>query len=128
MFKTEKEIGQTPDKWVILKYVGKDGIILSVFGGWGGGYLHGQSWKRSSAIKSVTRQDGMFIAETESGSTYNLRVTGIGYTTQTASMATSMREAAGTPGDFKLEILDELEDVTKHLESILRSDGDDIRL
>lgn len=117
MFHTEKETGQTPDKWVILKYVGKGDVVYVVFAGWGGGYLHGQSWKRSSAIKTVTRQDGMFIVETESGSTYHLRDGGLGYTGQTASLAAHMKEAAG---DYELVFLDNSEDVTKAFDEIRR--------
>ncbi len=112
MHETEKEIGVTPDRWVILQYAGKGPAVYSIFAGWDGGYLHGASWKRSSIIKKITRTDDKFIVETKSGSTYNLRDTGIGYTGQTAAIASQMKEAEAE-GEYQLEFIDELEAVKK---------------
>lgn len=65
-----------PDKFILISI---DGWYL-VFCGWGGGYLHGQSWKRSSGILSTKKVNNTYHIKTETGSTYVLPIARIGCT------------------------------------------------
>lgn len=60
----------TPDRWVIISYnEGGEDVVL---GGWGGGYLHGDSWRRSTPIKNATfnPEQKVWTFDNESGSRY----------------------------------------------------------
>lgn len=56
----------TPDRWVVLML----GSEPTIFGGWGGGYLHGSSWRRSTAVRSVNITPTHYEFSCASGSTY----------------------------------------------------------
>ena len=68
------EQGITPDSWVILEVNHEGEQFQKVLAGWSGGYLHGDSWRLSSPIKSIdiTIGDDKLVVYTESGSCYNL--------------------------------------------------------
>lgn len=60
-----------PDKWVVIEIDQGGGIKHQrVFAGWYGGYLHGDSWKMNSGIKSYTLVDDVYEFHGESGSVY----------------------------------------------------------
>jgi len=58
-----------PDGWCILKMPTD---YYRIFGGFAGGYAQGDSWKFSSAIVELTREDGQYTIRTFSGSEYVL--------------------------------------------------------
>lgn len=60
-----------PDAWVIVELDSAEhGKIYKVLAGWYGGFTHGNSWKLSSGIESVTFDDEQYIMPQSSGSTY----------------------------------------------------------
>lgn len=76
-----------PDKWIIVRFDTDDGdTITKILAGWSGGYLTGDSWKLSSGITKVTKEEDVFIVENYSGSRYYLRSTSIGVTGWTTSI------------------------------------------
>ncbi len=78
----------TPDRWVIVDW-GNPG--LAIISGWGGSYLYGASWRRSSVITHVQREDdNTFVVKTGS-SVYVLRLEGIGYTSMSAGIAEKIK-------------------------------------
>lgn len=58
----------TPDKWVVLYHPEDD--VHTIFGGWYGGYLTGDSWRRSTAIQKVEEDDDSYTFTNMSGSVY----------------------------------------------------------
>jgi hypothetical protein len=61
----------TPDKWVVVKIIGKDTPpIHKVFACWFGGYLDGDSWKLNSGITRAYEEGHCFMFDGSSGSTY----------------------------------------------------------
>lgn len=82
----------TPDKWVILRHAGGEHTIL---GGWGGGYLHGASWRRSTPmLKAEELTDRAYgdkrikywRVHNASGSVYEVAEGGYGTTSMTATI------------------------------------------
>jgi hypothetical protein len=71
------EQGQVPDRWVIIKVTKHDENKTEryVLSGWYGGYLGGDSWRKSSNIvkEEVLDDRGNIKVTTESGSTYLLK-------------------------------------------------------
>lgn len=57
-----------PDKWVVLYHPEHD--VHTILGGWGGGYHHGDSWRRSTPIQHVVEHDEFYEVHNESGSVY----------------------------------------------------------
>jgi hypothetical protein len=61
----------TPDSWTILEMKHGNQITYKVFAGWSGGYLHGDSWKLSSGIKTAELDEGgTYLFDNFSGSLY----------------------------------------------------------
>lgn len=61
---------ETPDYWVILKFIVKDKIYYKVFATFVGGYLDGDRWKMNSGIVSVEENDDSYLFKGLSGSIY----------------------------------------------------------
>tara|TARA_B100000674_G_scaffold384027_1_gene327282 strand:+ start:2388 stop:2732 length:345 start_codon:yes stop_codon:yes gene_type:complete len=61
-----------PDKWVIIKLLGKDETtpLYKVFATWYGGYLGGDTWKLNSGIRSVEDNGDSYTFHGYSGSEY----------------------------------------------------------
>lgn len=106
------EQGISPDRWVIT--------VLSVYGetkagllvGWSGGYLDGDSFRRSTEVKTFEDTGDSFKAVTYSGSTYNLRKTAIGMNGIMGSVYSNLAELQTE--DQKITLLAELVDVEKY--------------
>ena len=60
----------TPDAWVIVRLSGKGEVVDKVFGGWYGGYLHGDSWRLNSGITEVKDRGDNYEFVGSSGSSY----------------------------------------------------------
>lgn len=78
-----------PNKWVILRHAGGEHTIL---GGWGGGYLHGASWRSSTAMLKAEeltykvyggKRIKYWRVHNASGSVYELAEGGYGTTSMT---------------------------------------------
>lgn len=60
-----------PDKWVVLRLTQPDGEVwFRLFGGWYGGYLHGDSWRANSGITKIVVKDDHYGVYGSSGSCY----------------------------------------------------------
>lgn len=77
----ERNISETPDKWVVLKLNNGGEILYKVFGSWAGGYLDGDRWKANSGIVSVDEDDGYYYFIGYSGSCYKCHKKGYGVMT-----------------------------------------------
>jgi len=72
----ERNITETPDKWVVLElnnggYLSsKPEPLYKIFGSWAGGYLKESSWKMNSGIVSVEEDDEYYYFIGYSGSCY----------------------------------------------------------
>lgn len=59
-----------PECWKVIEFT-KDGeTIRKVFGGWRGGYLHGDSWRLNSGIVKTEDIGDAYIFHGSSGSQY----------------------------------------------------------
>ena len=66
----ERNITETPDKWVVLKLKNEGTTIYKVFGSWAGGYLDGDRWKANSGITRVEEDLENYYFYGHSGSCY----------------------------------------------------------
>jgi len=75
----ERNISETPDKWVVVKIDNnRDKPFYKVFATWAGGYLDGDRWKLNSGIKSVESDDDYYYFIGHSGSCYKCHKKGYG--------------------------------------------------
>ncbi len=74
----ERNISETPEKWVILKLPNN---IYKVFGTWVGGYLENNRWKLNSGIKNVEQDADFYYFIGFSGSCYKCHKNGYGTAT-----------------------------------------------
>jgi hypothetical protein len=78
----ERNISETPDKWVVVKIDNSlDTPFYKVFATWAGGYLDGDRWKLNSGIKSVESDDDYYYFIGHSGSCYKCHKKGYGTAT-----------------------------------------------
>jgi len=70
MMSKERNITETPDRWVFLELKNKGTTIYKVFGSWAGGYLDGDRWKANSGVISVEEDDEYYYFIGYSGSCY----------------------------------------------------------
>lgn len=104
----------TPDRFIILKYL--EDNSYAILAGWSGGYLDGDSWRRSSRLKSAKPNEHGYEVTTES-STYQLRASSLGYTTlmvHILNQLSQLEEAADI-----IEVFDEPEQVEKIIRSLM---------
>jgi len=67
-----------PDKWVIIKFKGKDSTWYKVLGSWYGGYLDGDSWRLSSGLEKIEEDGEFYLMKNFSGSVYKCHKTSDG--------------------------------------------------
>lgn len=60
----------TPDRWILVRLVYDDDIIVKVLGSWNSGYLIGESWRLSSGVKEIIPDGDFYNIENVSGSIY----------------------------------------------------------
>lgn len=96
MKKNARKYDYHPDRWVIVKLQPTDGSAhhYRVFGTWGGGYLHGQSWKLNSGIESAILEDDYFYFAGHSGSVYKCHKGSYGYFSYGMSVLSNMIEGS----------------------------------
>ena len=61
-----------PDRWVIVKFVGKDKTWYKVLGSWYGGYVNGDSWRMSSGLEKIEEDGDNYLMRNVSGSVYKV--------------------------------------------------------
>ena len=59
-----------PDRWVMLKISDPNTTCYKILAGWGGSYLHGQSWKLNSGVTKVEKEGDYLLFSGYSGSVY----------------------------------------------------------
>ena len=59
----------TPDKWVIVRILGKD-PHYRIFGSWYGGFTGSDSWRMNSGVEKVTEDGNHWVFHGGSGSQY----------------------------------------------------------
>lgn len=64
-----------PDLWCLIEWDGQHHVLAS----WRGGYLDGDSWRRSTPIVHVEDHGDFRIITTKSGSRYKLYKNNYGY-------------------------------------------------
>lgn len=95
----------TPDKFVIIKITGDNETFYRVFGSWGGGYLHGDSWRLNSGIERH-EIDGDYINFIgSSGSVYRCYIQSEGVTGYTGSVLQQMLERTNIEDGWEAETI-----------------------
>jgi len=95
-----------PDSWVVLKitnikrsgntgYGRTEEVLYKVLAGWGGGYLHGDSWRLNSGINLVFDHDREIHFYGESGSNYICHKETYGLRMSTAGIFKQLQEKFG---------------------------------
>lgn len=90
-----------PDFWVVLKVPFVGPSLYKVLGAWSGGYIHGNSWRLSSGVTKVIKDNDYYNFENVSGSCYRCHKDAYGL--HFGSVAIYERLAK----DYGVEILDE---------------------
>jgi hypothetical protein len=99
-----------PDRWVIVVYYTLAGPSLAVIGGWKGGWMGADEWRRSSPIKKVERLDDRWVATTQSGSTYILLDDFVGTTVLSGSIVQNLLQEK-VKGNTELDVLQTREEI-----------------
>jgi len=74
----QRNISETPDRWVILSLPNNN---FKVFGSWAGGYLGADSWRLNSGISKVEEDSDNYYFYGMSGSCYKCHKKGYGIMT-----------------------------------------------
>jgi len=70
MSKEERNITETPDRWIVVKMCRAGDVYHKIFCSWAGGYLDGDRWKMNSGISLVEDDDDYYYFHGHSGSCY----------------------------------------------------------
>lgn len=103
-----------PDKWVVLYHPEDD--VHTILAGWSGGYLDGDSWRRSTPLKHVVEHDEYYEVINESGSVYECNKHSYG----TNGITAQILAAAGD----RLQALDR-DTAVQLVESLQKEEEDD---
>lgn len=101
---------ETPDKWMLVRVHG-DTPHWRIFATWGGGYLHGDSWRLNSGVESVEDKDEYFDFHGYSGSLYRCRKTAYG----TTLYGMGILEDLLSKSDLLEAVWDEPKDILKEM-------------
>jgi len=100
----ERNITESPDKWVMIKITSGDKTYYKIFATWFGGYLDGDSWKINSGISSIEEDDDFYYFNGFSGSCYKCLKSAYGVAT---SYTSSMLELLIKKSNGLAEIMDD---------------------
>lgn len=106
------ERGLTPDRFVLIQYQDQFAILAGIQGG----YLDGDSWRRSTAIHSVEKDGDLYFVKTQSGSEYALDMVRVGFTNLTSAI---WAQIEGFDHDNKVKLIHEQSDIASILDSFL---------
>lgn len=94
-----------PDKWVIVEVSSEHGTFRKVFASWYGGFSGSDSWKMSSAIKSIEEKTNHYEFFNESGSIYICNKEAYGMSFYTSSIFEGFK--SHTNKDISIKILND---------------------
>jgi len=80
----------TPDRWTVIYYPEQD--VHTILGGWWGGYLHGDSWRRSTAVQRAEEDEQYYYFHNMSGSIYKCAKGSYGTTGMTAGLLAEVKD------------------------------------
>lgn len=77
-----------PNKWVILELTDSenDKSVYKILAGWTGGYLDGDSWRLSSGLKNIEKENEYYLMYNHSGSIYKCHKKSKGLTVFSAAI------------------------------------------
>ena len=98
-----------PDCWVIVKIsnADKSKVNYRVLAGWGGGYLHGDSWKLSSGIVKVIDSGDHWDIHNTSGSIYVCGKNSERFTGLMANIFAGLADQIGVNATIEQSTIDE---------------------
>ena len=97
----------TPDKWVMLKFTTSGQPTYKILAGWGGSYLHGQSWKLNSGCTEVKEDGDYYIFSGYSGSEYRCHKRAYGMTGYTAQIYSGFQKQIAESAGARMELMPE---------------------
>jgi len=106
------EYTEKPHKWLLVRAHGTD-PHWRIFATWHGSYLHGDSWRLNSGIRSVEDKDDYFDFVGYSGSVYRCSKTGYGITQYGMVVLTDLLGKS----DLLQAVFEEPKDILKFMES-----------
>jgi hypothetical protein len=101
---TNRNISESPERWVILKLPNN---YYKVFATWVGGYLDGDIWKLNSGINKVEQDEDFYYFIGFSGSCYKCHKNGYGTAT---SYGLDVLNKLIEQGQGKIEIMEDMDD------------------
>jgi hypothetical protein len=102
----ERNISETPEKWVILKLPNN---YYKVFGTWAGGYLYGDRYRLNSGISKVEQDENFYYFIGFSGSCYKCHKKGYGTAT---SYGLVVLNTIIEQGNGQIELMEDADDWT----------------
>jgi hypothetical protein len=99
-----RDISETPNKWVIIKLPNN---YYKVFGTWTGGYLGGDRWKLNSGIDKVEQDENFYYFIGFSGSCYKCHKKGYGTAT---SHGLGILNKIIEQGSGQIELMEDVDD------------------
>ena len=102
----ERNISETPEKWVILKLPNN---YYKVFGTWAGGYLYGDRYRFNSGISKVEQDENFYYFIGFSGSCYKCHKKGYGTAT---SYGLVVLNTIIEQGNGQIELMEDADDWT----------------
>ena len=106
------EQGITPDRFVLLKYKDQYAILAAGHGS----QADADTWRRSTAIKSVEKEDDTYFVKTNSGSEYALKLVRVGFTYLTSSI---WHQIEDLDNGIDVELIHEQSDIEAILNSFM---------
>lgn len=106
----------TPDSWVLLKYQ-KDNSY-AILSGWSGGYLNGDEWIRSSAIREARREADHWVVHTKN-SYYHLRMPRLGFSILTMGVWKGIEDVQNGLGEILVELISDEDSVDRAMNEIM---------
>lgn len=103
----ERNISETPKRWVILKLPNN---YYKVFGTWTGGYLNGDRWKLNSGIENFDQDNDFYYFIGLSGSCYKCNKKGYG---TASSYGLGILNKIIEEGNGKIELMEDVNDWSK---------------
>jgi hypothetical protein len=102
-----RNISETPERWVIVKIPYEDDYVYKVYGTWAGDYLDGDRWKLNSGIAKVDKDEDYYYFYGYSGSCYKCHKKGYGYATSYGAVQLEDLIKKAELGGVDIEVMDE---------------------
>jgi hypothetical protein len=103
-----RNISETPERWVIVKIPYEGDYVYKVFATWAGGYLGSDRWKMNSGITEVDSDNDYYYFYGYSGSCYKCNKKGYGFMTSYGSnVLDNTIKTAKEKMDIDIKLMDE---------------------